>query len=202
MEAVRTSETSVFFNKIALCSVLGDFHLRASSGLYMVGKLAALYRILKLHCHVRKNPFPVLIPNQITPSQSHSFSGSVLVLSCISSNWSLPGFPTRFVCTYLVSPCFILLCPSSPLWFGDTNSICRSRDSSGSLVSEYGLDDRAIEVRSLAGAKDFSCSLCVQTGSGVHPASCTMGTGGPFLGLKRGRGVTLTTHSHLCRGRK
>jgi len=24
-----------------------------------------------------------------------------------------------------------------------------------------------------------------------------MGTGGPFPGAKRGRGVTLTTHSHL-----
>jgi hypothetical protein len=29
------------------------------------------------------------------------------------------------------------------------------------LVSGYGLDDRAIEVRSPAGAKDFSCNLCV-----------------------------------------
>jgi hypothetical protein len=47
-------------------------------------------------------------------------------------------------------------------------------------MSGYGLDGRAIEVRSPAEAKDFSCSLCVQTGSGVHPASCTMGTGGPF----------------------
>jgi hypothetical protein len=27
-------------------------------------------------------------------------------------------------------------------------------------------------------------SLCVQTGSGAHPASCTMGTGGPFPGDK------------------
>jgi hypothetical protein len=27
---------------------------------------------------------------------------------------------------------------------------------------------------------DFSSSLCVQTGSGAHPASCTVGTGGPF----------------------
>jgi hypothetical protein len=27
---------------------------------------------------------------------------------------------------------------------------------------------------------DFSSSLCVQTGSGAHPASCTMGTGGTF----------------------
>jgi hypothetical protein len=49
-----------------------------------------------------------------------------------------------------------------------------SRVSSGSIVSDYGLDDREIE--------DFSSSLCVQTGSGAHPASCTMGTGGTFPG--------------------
>jgi hypothetical protein len=59
-----------------------------------------------------------------------------------------------------------------------------SRVSSGSIVSDYGLDDRAIEVRSPAGEKDFSSSLCVQTGSGAHQASCTMGTGGPFPGGK------------------
>jgi hypothetical protein len=45
--------------------------------------------------------------------------------------------------------------------------------SSVSTVSGYGLDDR-----------DFSSSLCVQTGSGAHPVSCTMGTGGPFPGGK------------------
>jgi hypothetical protein len=73
----------------------------------------------------------------------------------------------------------------------------RSRGSSGSIVSDYGLDNRAIEVRSAAGAEDFSSNLCVQTGSGAHPASCTMGTGGPSPGLKRGRGVMLTTHPHL-----
>jgi hypothetical protein len=66
--------------------------------------------------------------------------------------------------------------------------------SSGSIVSDYGLDDGAIGVRSPAGAKDFSSILCVQTGSGAHPATCTMGTGGPFPGAKRGRGVTLTTY--------
>jgi hypothetical protein len=59
-----------------------------------------------------------------------------------------------------------------------------SRVSSGSIVSDYGLDVRAIGVRSLAGAKDFSSSLFVQTGSGAHPASCTMGTGCPFPGGK------------------
>jgi hypothetical protein len=30
----------------------------------------------------------------------------------------------------------------------------------------------------------FSSNLCVQTGSGDHPASCTMGTGGPFPGAR------------------
>jgi hypothetical protein len=62
-------------------------------------------------------------------------------------------------------------------------------------VSDYGLDERAIEVRSSAEAKDFSSSLCVQIGFGAHPASCTMGTGGPSPGIKRGCGVMLTTHS-------
>jgi hypothetical protein len=47
-------------------------------------------------------------------------------------------------------------------------------------MSDYGLDDGAIGVPSPAGAKDFSSSLCVQTGSGAHPASCTMDTVGPF----------------------
>jgi hypothetical protein len=62
--------------------------------------------------------------------------------------------------------------------------IMGSRVSSGSVVSDYGLDDRAIGVRSPAGAEDFSYSICIQTGSGAHPASCTMGTGGPFPGGK------------------
>jgi hypothetical protein len=61
-------------------------------------------------------------------------------------------------------------------------------------VSGYGLDDRAIDVPSPAEAKDFSSSLCVQTGSVAHPASCTMVTGVLSPGLKRGRNVTLTTH--------
>jgi hypothetical protein len=51
-------------------------------------------------------------------------------------------------------------------------------------VSDYRLDDRAIGVRSPAGTKDFSCNLCVQTSSGAHPASCPVGTEGPFRGGK------------------
>jgi hypothetical protein len=64
-----------------------------------------------------------------------------------------------------------------------------SRGSSGSIVSDYGLDDRAIGVRSPAGAEDFSSNLCDQTGSGAHPASCTTGTGGPFPGGKSAAGA-------------
>jgi hypothetical protein len=51
-------------------------------------------------------------------------------------------------------------------------------------VSNYGLDDRAIEVRSPTAAEYFSSSLCVQTGSGAHPAPYPMGTGGSYPGGK------------------
>jgi hypothetical protein len=50
-----------------------------------------------------------------------------------------------------------------------------------SIVSGYGLDDLEIEFRSLAEAV---CNLCVQSGFGAHPASCTVGTGGPSPGAK------------------
>jgi hypothetical protein len=56
----------------------------------------------------------------------------------------------------------------------------RSRGSSGSIVSDYGLDDRAMEVRSPTGAEDFSSSPCVQTGSGAHPALLSNGYRGFF----------------------
>jgi hypothetical protein len=39
-------------------------------------------------------------------------------------------------------------------------------------------------LRSPTGAGNFSSSPCVQTGSGAHPASYPMGTGGPFPGGK------------------
>jgi hypothetical protein len=51
------------------------------------------------------------------------------------------------------------------------------------ILSDYRLEDRVTEVRSPAEGMDFSSNLCVETGSEVHPASCTMGTGGPYPGL-------------------
>jgi hypothetical protein len=71
----------------------------------------------------------------------------------------------------------------------DLDIIQLTRLSSGSVVSDYGLDDRAIGVRSPAGEKEFSCILCVQIGSGAHPASCTMGIGGPYPGGKNAAGA-------------
>jgi hypothetical protein len=49
-------------------------------------------------------------------------------------------------------------------------------------VSDCGLDDWVIKVRSLTGAEDFSSSPCVQTSFEAYPASYQMGTGGPFPG--------------------
>jgi hypothetical protein len=72
-----------------------------------------------------------------------------------------------------------------------------SRVSSVSIVSDYGLDDRAIEVRTPAEAKEFSYSLFVQTGSGAHPASCTLGTVGPFPGAKARPGSDADQSPHL-----
>jgi hypothetical protein len=57
-------------------------------------------------------------------------------------------------------------------------------------------------VWSLAEAMDFSFSLCVHIAPEVHPASCPMSSGGPFPGVKRGWGVTLTIHSIYCRSQE
>jgi hypothetical protein len=78
---------------------------------------------------------------------------------------------------------------------GDLNylqMLSGSRGSSGSIVSDYGPDDRVIEVRSPTGAEDFSSSLCVQTSSEAQWVPGVLSRG-----VKRGRGVTLTTHPHI-----
>jgi hypothetical protein len=53
-----------------------------------------------------------------------------------------------------------------------------------SIALGYGLDDRSSRVRFPAGAGDFSLHYRVQNGSGAHPASYSMGTGGSFPGSK------------------
>jgi hypothetical protein len=59
---------------------------------------------------------------------------------------------------------------------------CVSRDSSVGIATGYGLDDQGgWEFESRQGQK-FSLLHIVQTGSGVHPTSYKMGTGGSSRG--------------------
>jgi hypothetical protein len=64
-----------------------------------------------------------------------------------------------------------------------------SRDSPVGIDMGYGLDGRdSIPVQ----AKDFSLLHSVQTGSGTHPASYAMGTGGCFPGVETSNAVRNT----------
>jgi hypothetical protein len=96
-----------------------------------------------------------------------------------------------FGCLYLH---FIMLQPESKICSTLMN-ILRSRVSSGSIVSDYRLDDRTIGVRSPAGAEDFSSSLRPALGPTQPPVQWVPGVLSP--GVKRGRGVMLTTHPQL-----
>jgi hypothetical protein len=64
--------------------------------------------------------------------------------------------------------------------------------SSVSTVSDWNTGRSGFDPQQRKGF--FSSSLCVETGSEAHPASCTMDTGVLFVGTKRGRDVTLITH--------
>jgi hypothetical protein len=67
-------------------------------------------------------------------------------------------------------------------------------NSSVSIVSGYRLGDRgSIPSR---GERIFPLAS-VQTGSGAHPAYCTMGTGGPFPGAKTRSGRDADHSPHL-----
>jgi hypothetical protein len=58
-----------------------------------------------------------------------------------------------------------------------------SRDSVVGIATGYGLDDRGFGVQVPLGVRIVTSPL-VQTGSGVHPTSYPMGTGGSFPGGK------------------
>jgi hypothetical protein len=59
-----------------------------------------------------------------------------------------------------------------------------SRDSSVCIAIGYGLNGRGSGIPFPAGAGNFSLHHSVQTGSGAHPASYLMCTGGCFPGSK------------------
>jgi hypothetical protein len=55
-----------------------------------------------------------------------------------------------------------------------------SQDSSVGIATGYRLEDGGVKVQ-VPVRQEFSLLHAVQTGSGVHPTSYTMGTGGSFL---------------------
>jgi hypothetical protein len=67
-----------------------------------------------------------------------------------------------------------------------------SQESSVSIVTGYGLDERGGVVQFLAGVRDITLLYSLQAGYGAHPASYTVGTGGSYPGVKMGGG-NLTT---------
>jgi hypothetical protein len=87
------------------------------------------------------------------------------------------------------------------LWWRENARHCRESNLNHPPRSQItrlryaGLALYVFGQRSIQIIKDFSSNLCVQTGSGAHPASCTMGTGGPFPGGKA-RPRRDADHSH------
>jgi hypothetical protein len=81
----------------------------------------------------------------------------------------------------------MVTCSFSPLKVTNIQStwkFCKSRDSSVGIGPGYGLDDLMIGVRNAARAGNSSLHHRVQTGSGSHPASYPIGTGGFLPGGK------------------
>jgi hypothetical protein len=64
-----------------------------------------------------------------------------------------------------------------------------------SIVTGYGLVDQAVKFEYWKG-QEFSLLHIVQTGSGAHPASYPMGSGGSFPGVKW-QGLKLIIHIKL-----
>jgi hypothetical protein len=106
----------------------------------------------------------------------------IQVLEKHEANFSIAKFEIQLCCSIAPGP------PSQK--YNSTDANCGPGSSVGTATG-YGLDDPGIE--SWLGAR-FSAP--VQTGSGAHPASCTMGTGSS-PGVKNGQGMTLTPHPLL-----
>jgi hypothetical protein len=77
-----------------------------------------------------------------------------------------------------------------------------SRVSLVSIETGYRLDNQTISVWFLRGAGNFSLQHHVQTGSGAHPASYPVGTGGSFPGGKATGAWSWPLTSILCQGQR
>jgi hypothetical protein len=87
-------------------------------------------------------------------------------------------------CSFKISESFhlSLLTISERSYFGLSNVMFRSRLAQSVQCLATGWTTGRSRFDPRQRRKDFSSNLCVQTGSGADPASCTMGTGGSFPG--------------------
>jgi hypothetical protein len=175
MEAVRTSETSVYFNENTR---------RCNPETYLL--------ILKWKYAEEGEPIHLSVRSFI-PNTNAWVSRNFGIYRLHWHHITL----ISFVRNEFLMWCIDLFNEIRSKQFMTMQRVSLEPGSSVNIVSGYGLDDRALEVRSPAEVRNFSSNLCIQTVSGAHPASCTMRTGVLSPGLKRGRGVTLTTHPHL-----
>jgi hypothetical protein len=85
-------------------------------------------------------------------------------------------------CLHKQHLCILQACVSRKASFITPFRIKKSRDSSIGRALGYGLEDWDSRVRFPAEAGKFSLHHRVQNGSGAHPASYPMGTGGKAAG--------------------
>jgi hypothetical protein len=104
---------------------------------------------------------------------SHNISFRSICMSCLHLNRGVQiglfssDIPTKIIYLFLITP------------LNDGN-----RDSSVGIATGCGLDDQRARDRVPVGSKIFTLHI-VQTGSGVHPTSYKIGTGGSFPVVKR-----------------
>jgi hypothetical protein len=195
--AVRTSETTVYFNETTGCYIPEGYHLRTRrrenlkshvDKNWFVNKSCCCYGLTKFRRTEIKHwlSWVLLLQNyalyMITCTMQYTrkvASDNLLTSLALSDGTSGPALTFFHWC-------------SSPMLKTVSNKynnqhvlnvtcIAWSWGSSVSIVSDYRLHHWETGVRS---AKNSSSSLCVQTSPEAHPASYPMGTGGPFTGTK------------------
>jgi hypothetical protein len=116
------------------------------------------------------------------------------------------NFPVNPVCAFHISPCVLQTQPISFClsWFQIillTTSVPWSRDSSVVVATRLLPGWPRIWVRFPVRTKDSSRLHNVLASSGAHPASCALGTGGSFPGVKQQmRGAEHAPSTVCCNG--
>jgi hypothetical protein len=106
--------------------------------------------------------------------------------------WTLQQLATTG-CTYQEKMSFIILIVKS--WWQSTCYVSQIAQSVSCPATGWTTGRSRFDPQQRR--EDFSSSLCFHTTSGVHPSSCTMGTGGPFPRVKAWPGRDTDHSPHL-----